>query len=38
MPSLEEPVFWICMTILVVLFAGDPDLMGSIIKHVSECK
>lgn len=30
----EEGVFMICMTILVILFWGDPDLIDAIIKKI----
>lgn len=35
---MSEGVFFFCVTILVVLFYGDPSLLDAIIKHVGECK
>lgn len=34
---MSEAVFWVCMTLLVILCAGDPDLLGAIITRVSTC-
>jgi hypothetical protein len=31
----SDSVVIICFTILIVLFAGDPDLMDAIIKAIS---
>lgn len=34
---MNEAVFWICVTIIVVLCAGDPDLLGAIVQRVATC-
>lgn len=34
---MSDSVFWICITLLVILCAGDPDLLGAIVTRVSAC-
>lgn len=34
---MDDAVFWICATLLIILCASDPDLLGAIITRVSTC-
>lgn len=34
---MNDALFWVCMTVLVILTAGDPDLLGAIIQRVATC-
>jgi hypothetical protein len=34
MRNLDDIVFYLCVTLLIVLFAGDPDLMDAIVEWV----
>lgn len=34
MNNIEAIVFWLCMTVLVVLCAGTPDLLDAITANV----
>lgn len=36
--NVSSAVFWVCMTVLVILTAGDPDLLGAIIQRVAVCQ
>jgi hypothetical protein len=33
----SDVVFWLCVTLMVVLLAGDPDLLGAIVARVANC-
>lgn len=34
---MSDTVLFICITVLIILCAGDPDLLDAIIKSVSHC-
>jgi hypothetical protein len=35
--NLESVVWTLCITILIVLFAGDPDIADSVMNVLSGC-
>jgi len=35
---MSDEVLIICVAVLIILFAGDPDLMDAIIQQVVVCK
>ena len=37
MTDWSSVAFWVCVTLLVILTAGDPDLLGAIVSRVSTC-
>lgn len=32
---MSDAVFYICLTLVVILFAGDPDLMDAITNYLN---